>query len=139
MDLRSLTIGLTLTAVLALAGCGGAGQTASSESAGSGGKDLNIGSLVARASSGTAVPLVINGFTGQAGFFAMYGATFTRVAYTPARTLSNTRIAFGRTGGNLWTCAPDGSHLFMVTNDMNFGGAISPSWSPDAFRILFQG
>jgi len=118
-----------------LAGCGGGGGTI----AGGGGQDVSIGSIQARAQSGQATPLIVDSFGSPSSFFAMSGATFTRVAYTPAKTLANTRIAFGRNGGNLWTADPTGNHLFEVTTDMNHGGFCAPTWSPDAFRILFQG
>src|SRR4051812_32182055 len=90
-------------ALILLAGCGGGGGATI---AGGGGQDVSIGSIQARASSGTPTPLILDGFSSPSSFFAMSGATFTHVAYTPPKTLNNTRIAFGRNGGNLWTADP---------------------------------
>src|SRR5438477_6786492 len=127
-----------LLALLVLAGCGGGGGTIAGPGGNMGGQNVSLGSIQAAVSSGSVKPLIIDGFTSSSAFYAMSGATFTRVAYTPAKTLNNTRIAFGRSAGNLWTADPSGGHLNQVTTTLDYGGAVTPSWSPDAFRIVFQ-
>jgi len=130
MGKRSLIIvGLALL----IAGCGGGGGTIAG--GGAGGQDVNIGSIQARAQSGNPTPLLLS--NGNTNFFSLYGATFSRVTYTPARVLANTRIAFGSGGGNMWTCDASGGHMRQVTFNYDRGGATFPTWSPDAFRIAF--
>jgi len=125
---------IALVVLLLIAGCGGGGG--GTLAGGGGGQDVNIGSIQARAQSGSPAPLIVSGTT---SLFAMSGATFTHVAYTPPRTLGNTRISFARSGGNLWTVDPSGGNLNQVTSDMLPGQWPFSSWSPDAFRVLFLG
>ena len=126
---------IALLILVLAAGCGGGG---SGTIAGGGApQNVALGSIQAQAQNGTAKPLLVDSFSSPSQFFALSGATFTRVAYTPAKTLANTRLAFSQNGGNVWTADPSGGHLTRITSDLDSGGAAYTSWSPDAFRIVF--
>src|SRR5205823_278757 len=116
MRKRSLFVGWL--GFLALAGCGGGGGDMAATT---GGQDFSAGAVSGRASGASRVS-TING-AGNCSFFAISGASFSRVLYSPPRVLANTRISFDTQYGNLWSCDPSGGHMNEISVDMGRGYA----------------
>jgi Tol biopolymer transport system component len=131
---------LGLSALAALAGCGGGGSRSSAgTSTEGGGTQQTFGPMITRAVGTAQAP--VSASSSNATVTGIAGAAFDLVTQvdTSPNSLDDTKIAFtsNRTGNNeIFTIKPDGTGLKNLTN--NNASDDRPSWSPDGTKIAFN-